>query len=114
MIEYESENKTSVNTKLEQRIIDLGLNIDSNESTNESTGKHQTIIGKIREFITSLKMICDSDELKESKLNKIDVESEGAVLFHLNSRAPKSVESLLQSMFSNEFDISEEDLIIKT
>jgi len=114
LIEYESENKTSVNTKVEQRIIDLGLNIDSNDSSSkESNRTNQTIIGKIREFISSLKKICDLNESRENKLNKIDIENEGTILFHLNSRAPKSVEALLQSMFSNEFDISQEDLIIK-
>jgi len=113
LIEYESENKSSVNTKLEQRIIDLGLNIDSNDPSKESNITNQTIVGKIREFISSLKKICDSNELRENKPNRIDIENEGAILFHLNSRVPKSVEALLQSMFSNEFDISQEDLITK-
>ena len=33
------------------------------------------------------------------------------VKFHVNSNEPKAVEILLQRMFSNEFDIAEEDLI---
>lgn len=33
------------------------------------------------------------------------------VKFHINSREPKAVEILLQRMFSNEFDIAEDDLI---
>lgn len=44
-------------------------------------------------------------------IDKAQVSSQG-VRFHINSKEPKSVDILLQRMFSKEFDITQDDLLI--
>ena len=44
---------------------------------------------------------------------EIDISKLQGVRFHLNPKGPKPVEILLQRMFSQEFDITQDDILTK-
>jgi hypothetical protein len=54
----------------------------------------------------SIKDIFKQDQIEDSTKNV-----KGGIRFHINSKEPKPVEILLQYMFSNEFDIAQDDLL---
>lgn len=76
----------------------------------------------MKKFFKSLRDIVnvdDEDESPTSSSVRRGTESEHksslatqGVRFHINSKEPKSVDVLLQRMFSNEFDITQDDLLI--
>ena len=68
-------------------------------------------MSNFKEFFRSLKDVFSFKELKETK-NTTDTVSEqpSDIRFHINSKKSKPIEILLQQMFSNEFDIAQEDL----
>ena len=105
-MEYDANEKTLFETKIESRIFELGLSITdknenkiSNDNDNDKLERHN----KIMETLSGLY----GDEIE------IDISKLQGVRFHLNPKGPKPVEILLQRMFSQEFDITQDDILTK-
>ena len=114
MLEYEADEsngkqKLSEN-KLEKRIADMDLSFDKLE-TRSNDGIYVNTWDKIKCFFVSIKNIFIYEEKIEEPGDKNKkTDSIGGLRFHINSRDAKPVEILLQRMFSNELNISNEDL----
>jgi hypothetical protein len=105
LLEYNANEKTLFETKIESRIFELGLSlndknenkISNNDTDNDKIERHN----KIMKTLSSLY----GDEIE------VDISKLQGVRFHLNPKGPKPVEILLQRMFSQEFDITQEDIL---
>ena len=65
----------------------------------------------LKDFYKSLKEIFIYDvSLEEKTIDVSTNESISDIKFHINAKESKPIEILLQQMFSNEFDIAQEDL----
>lgn len=68
----------------------------------------------VKEYLKSLKDIFNTEDVESSNSSSTTGTSHQGVRFHINSKEPKSVDILLQRMFSKEFDITQDDLLTST
>ncbi len=78
------------------------LNFFSYQSKVENTNQTDSI-DKKNKIIKTIKELYGTDETDMSKIE--------GVKFHINPKGPKSVDILLQRMFSQEFDITQDDIL---
>lgn len=71
-------------------------------------------MSNFKEFFKSLREIFKFDQSQQIKNASVETvtstEPINDIRFHINSKKSKPIEILLQQMFSNEFDIAQEDL----
>ena len=101
LLEYETNEKTLFEMKIESRIVELGLSLDDH---SESKISNDNI--KVERKNKILKTI----ENLYGEETDVDLSKLEGVRFHLNPKGPKKVDILLQRMFSQEFDITQDDL----
>ena len=107
LLEYENQDDSTLFlSKLEQRIIKLGLNFDSLVSKNEYESFSGEKKNKLNQWLDSLRSIFKTD-VTDTAANS-DTRNQ-LVRFHINSKEPKAVEVLLGRMFNAEFDITDEN-----
>ena len=107
LLEYENQDDSTLFlSKLEQRIIKLGLNFDSLGSKNEYESFSGEKKNKLNQWLDSLRSIFKTD-VTDTAANS-DTRNQ-LVRFHINSKEPKAVEVLLGRMFNAEFDITDEN-----
>lgn len=103
MLEYENQDDSQfLLSKLEERIISLGLNYDeTNRDEYISFSNTDSKRSKLKQLADNIKKIFETNTKTSNSDKQI-------VKFHINSKEPKAVEILLQRMFNNEFDITDE------
>jgi hypothetical protein len=106
LLEYENQDDSNLFlSKLEERIIKLGLNFDESLGKNEYTSFSSEQKSQLSKIVDSLKSIFKIDVTN----SEVNLDSKNQVVkFHINSKEPKAVEVLLGRMFSTEFDIADE------
>ncbi len=105
-MEYQTGEKSLFETRLEQRIMQLGLNVQGkidvvNTGTTVERPKIFKIIDKIFEIM----------EREYEHKKPADYSSVQDIRFYINSSGPMSPEILLQKMFSQEFEITNDDIL---
>ena len=133
LLEYETEDDSKNDySKVEQRIIHLGLHyIEDAQDDEDSQGEASKSIplaqrikrSIVRLFVAKNPYYSDAiSRFNAANVNTTTADDENvmtpgglgnksAIRFHIYSRDAKPVEILLQRMFSDEFDIEQEDLM---
>ena len=114
LIEYETKENplTLFETKIKNRIVELGLHVYDTYKSCVVDRSHVMVSNNDDHKCKNIEKL---KNLK-NKLNDLDggVDDDITKLedlrFHLNPKGPKSVNILLQRMFSQKFDISEDDV----
>ena len=106
LLEYETNEKTLFETKIESRIVELGLSLQDGgkgEVLNDENHKNEKVERQNKMKDTLSALYGDDIQVDLSKLE--------GVRFHLNPKGPKPVNILLQRMFSQEFDITQDEIL---
>jgi len=96
LLEYEKSEKSQFEIKVEAKITELGLNLNSEKNKETPRVNSNDLIDSIAQAYTN-DAPTDTSKIEGLK-------------FHINPKGPKPVEVLLQRMFSQQFDITQDEL----